>query len=812
MTEALNRSIPSHQPGFRSVVVFAICALLGASLTLLGWRAGYRPLTDWAGSGISMFPNTAAAAVFAATALLLTFSARHWVARVRDLLGLVVVLIGGTTLFEHVSGIDLGIDMLFGNVPWGSRAATAPGRMGPPASLSFALVGLAIILSRRGRSRRVVPALGICVSAIATLSLIGYLFGADPLFSVARFSGIAMQTATILLALGAAIVATVPEHEPFRTLRADTAAGLLARRSLPFIVVVPIVLGRLRVWGQDAGLIDTGLGTALLVLALIAVLCRLLWWCVQAVASRESALRKREAELQLIFDCTPFMLTRCGRDLRYHTVTRAYARMLGRQPQDLAGKPIAEIIGEEAFRTVLPHIEKVLLGQTDEFENELPLQGIGRRSLHVVYTPETNEDDQVTGWIGSILDITERKLAEQSLREHQERLAGLINSAIDAVIAVDAEQRIVLFNPAAEQMFGCAAQEVMGAAVDRFIPGRFRQAHRHHIEKFGEIGVTNRRMGALGSLSGVRANGEEFPIEAAISQMDVGGQKLFTVILRDITERKQAESELARAKSELERTNQELERRVQERTAALQEMVAELQHVSYAMVHDMRAPLRAMHAFAQFLLEDTPDAQPQTRLHCQRIIAAASRLDRLIQDALSYTKAVLLVAPRERVDLQALIQTLIDTYPNLQSDQADIRIVDPLPPVLGSESLLTQCFSNLLGNAVKFVPRGVRPEVIVSAEAQGESVRIWIQDNGIGIPEHARNRLFGMFERLTNEYEGTGIGLAIVRKVVERMGGKVGVEATSGKGSRFWVELKAASASDEQPEATGTAKNTRDGA
>jgi PAS domain S-box-containing protein len=589
--------------------------------------------------------------------------------------------------------------------------------------------------------------------------------------------------------------------------------------------------------------------------------------------------------------------------------------MIGRRPEEITGKPIVEIIGEEGFRTIRPHIERVLQGSHVEYESDVHFRGIGVRSLRVVYTPEPDERGNVTGWIASILDVTETKRAQQALSETQERLTGLINSAMDAVIAVDAQQRVVLFNPAAERMFGCPAAEAVGSSIERFIPARFRQVHRTHIEKFGQTGITNRRMGALGALNGLRADGEEFPIEAAISQMEVSGQRLFTVILRDITkrkkaeeqqsqlaaivessrdailsksldgivmswnpgaealfgysaaemvgqpvgriippdcmgqeqeilkglkagqgvedyettrvtkagrrvpvsmtispirdaagqivrastvirdrtERKHAEMELARAKSELERANHELEARVEQRTTALQQMIAELQHVSYAMVHDMRSPLRAMHAFAQFLLEESSRAtSPQAQDYAQRIITAAARLDRLIQDALSYTRAVLQEVPLEPVDLQVLVRTLIATYPNLQSDQADIEIQGALPAVLGSESLLTQCFSNLLDNAVKFTTPGTKPRVRIYAENRDKLVRIWIEDNGIGIPENAQQRLFGMFERLTHEHEGTGIGLAIVRKVVERLGGKVGVESQPNKGCRFWLELRPA--------------------
>jgi signal transduction histidine kinase len=135
---------------------------------------------------------------------------------------------------------------------------------------------------------------------------------------------------------------------------------------------------------------------------------------------------------------------------------------------------------------------------------------------------------------------------------------------------------------------------------------------------------------------------------------------------------------------------------------------------------------------------------------------------------------------------------LLDTYPNLHAENTDIRIDGDLPVVLGNEALLTQCFSNLLGNAVKFVASGVRPKVRVWAEVKDDLARIWVEDNGIGIAKHAQSRLFGMFQKLDTKYEGTGIGLAIVRKVVERMGGQVGVVSEPDRGSRFWVELRVA--------------------
>jgi hypothetical protein len=279
-----------------AVIGFAAYALIGGSVTLAGWFAGLPGLTDWVASGISMFPNAALASVCSGTALILAMLNRRWCVRLSSLLGLFVAILGSATLFEHLSGVDLRIDTLLIKPAWGIKAATVPGRIGPPASISFALLGIALVLIGSGekRARRFVPALGISVCIIAALSLMGYISGADPLFAVARFTGIAMQTASILLALALGVLTSVPELEPMRTLRQESAAGLLARRSLPFIIGLPFILGWLRVHGQRAGLFDTAMGTSLLTLSLVLIFSALLAWWVASVAKHEKALRQSQ--------------------------------------------------------------------------------------------------------------------------------------------------------------------------------------------------------------------------------------------------------------------------------------------------------------------------------------------------------------------------------------------------------------------------------------------------------------------------------------------------------------------------------------
>jgi signal transduction histidine kinase len=250
-----------------------------------------------------------------------------------------------------------------------------------------------------------------------------------------------------------------------------------------------------------------------------------------------------------------------------------------------------------------------------------------------------------------------------------------------------------------------------------------------------------------------------------------------------------------RAARNLALTNAVLERKVDERTARLSESLADLEHFSYSITHDMRAPLRAMRSYA-LLLVNEPDAiaAPVRNEYLRRIAAASQRMDQLIRDSLDYAKVM-----RDELDLNpvrpdVILREMIETYPAFHSPHARIELEQTFPPVLANEAGLTQCFSNILANAVKFVAAGKQPHVRIWAEPRGENVRICFRDNGIGIAAEHRDRIFGMFQQLhpAGQFEGTGIGLALVRKVTIRMQGRVGVDSEPGQGSTFWLEFAAA--------------------
>lgn len=239
-----------------------------------------------------------------------------------------------------------------------------------------------------------------------------------------------------------------------------------------------------------------------------------------------------------------------------------------------------------------------------------------------------------------------------------------------------------------------------------------------------------------------------------------------------------------------------LERMVAERTAQLKETIAELESFSYSVSHDLRSPLRAMQGYSEELLSQLAGKLNEEHMDfLQRIQNAAARLDRLTQEVLTYSHLSRAEIRLEKIELGPLLRAIVDQYPNLKDAGAQICIMEPLLNPIAHEAFLTQAISNLLTNAVKFVKPGDSPKVILRTEQIDQRVRIWVEDNGIGIEPRHHDRIFQMFGRIHPEskYRGTGIGLAIVKKSAERMNGKAGFESIPNQGSRFWIELDHAS-------------------
>ncbi len=508
----------------------------------------------------------------------------------------------------------------------------------------------------------------------------------------------------------------------------------------------------------------------------------------------EETVRHQESQLRLVTDFTPVMLAQCSRDGYFRFVNRAYGDHLGLTPDQIIGKSLLEIMGAKALAAIQPYVDTVLQGTPIEYELEVPYQRIGPRLMRVSYVPERAVSGEVIGWLASLNDITERKRAEEAHQRIETLQGAILNSALDCIITIDQAGRVIEFNAAAERTFGRTRASVLGQSMaELIIPARLREQHRRGLARYlatGQQAMLGKRI----EISALRADGSEFPVELSINVVRLGTAQAFTATLRDITERKKTEAALEEAQAQLKAHADNLEMVVAERTEELRETIAEIESFSYSISHDMRGPLRAMHGYAAILEEELKGKINNDQWsYLGRIVHATARLNQLVQGILSYSQISRSKLPLAPVDLQALIGEMKQHQPQLQPPGVDLQVEGPLPVVLGHETALLQIFSNLLGNAAKFVPSGTTPRIVISAEAAGPGlVRIWVADNGIGIDPKNFERIFQMFEQVNNpkDYEGTGIGLAIVRKAVERLGGKIGVVSSLGQGARFWFDLR----------------------
>jgi PAS domain S-box-containing protein len=365
----------------------------------------------------------------------------------------------------------------------------------------------------------------------------------------------------------------------------------------------------------------------------------------------------------------------------------------------------------------------------------------------------------------NLLDDLER--VRQHLEDKERRLRLLIDAFPSGMLIVDHLGKVVFANKLIEILFGYSENELIGQSIDCLVPKRFQQEHSQHRSGFFHD-PTARAMGAGRDLFACRKDGSEFPVEIGLNPINTpeGFMVLSSVV--DITARKGSEAELKRLNQRLISQNQELEA------------------YAYAVSHDLRAPLRAIHNYADFLSEDlASQISPEQQEYLAGMTAAVQEAEELISDLLELSRLNVQDSVSQVCDIEPLIQKVLRVL-NFDNN-VQFQIPTTWPTVFGQEYLLKQIFQNLISNGVKF-NRSSSIRIELSWRREGNRfVRFSIRDNGIGISPQYQDQIFQIFQRLhtTKEYEGTGIGLAIVKKAVTKLGGEVSMESEIGKGSVF---------------------------
>jgi PAS domain S-box-containing protein len=399
--------------------------------------------------------------------------------------------------------------------------------------------------------------------------------------------------------------------------------------------------------------------------------------------------------------------------------------------------------------------------------------------------PSRPDADPVRLELGSISGFLEHA------RRTEEAWRLLMESVKDfAILLIDVDGRVASWNEGATRLLGYGAGEIIGQPLARLFVPEDREKGLPDFEL--RTAVLRGRAGDDNWL--LRKDGSRFWASGVTTPLrDPAGALMgYAKVVRDLTERRLSEESLRKA-------NESLGEQVRARTQELEFRVKELEGFSSSVAHDLRAPLRSIHRFAEILLSEYrgKPLDDEGVKAAERILEGSRNMDALIDHLLTYSRLGDVRLDLRAVDLEAAVREAREQLEaEVQERGAALDVAASFPAVLADRSFLDQILTNLLSNALKFTAPGVKPRVRIRAERRGDSVRVVVEDNGIGIaPEH-QDRIFLPFERLhgAHDYPGTGIGLAIVRKAARRMGGGVGVDSAPGRGSRFWVDLPAAAA------------------
>ena len=498
----------------------------------------------------------------------------------------------------------------------------------------------------------------------------------------------------------------------------------------------------------------------------------------------ENALRESEERYRLIFNHAPLGITHFDENGVILDLNKEFARIVGAPRERILGFNLLERIEDPGM---IKAVRDSLEGRIGRYEGDyLSVMGEKRTPLRAVCGSVVLDAGSFVGAIGIFEDVTERKSAEKAAQESQRRYREIFDSSRDGFVMVDRNGRIMEANRAFCEMLGYSLEELL--SMKDFYEITPKHWHQWEHDEIWKNRLLQHGYSGLYEKEYIRKGGGVFPVELqSYAVLDEDGDLTYLWgIARDVTERRQAEEEIRKL-------NEDLEQRVRERTAKLEIANKDLEAFAYTVSHDLRAPLRAIAGFSQIVARrHRSSLNEEGRRYVDNVVKATAQMDRLINDLLSYSRIGRRAVNRESVSIRELVAQVAENLSDRISETtAELIIPEEMPVVDGDWTLLTQIFSNLLDNALLYVSDDVPPKIEVGGCIESDFVVLTVTDNGIGIAPEYHDKIFNIFQRLHGQeaYPGTGIGLALVKKSVQILGGDVWVESSVGHGSMFSVRL-----------------------
>ncbi len=500
---------------------------------------------------------------------------------------------------------------------------------------------------------------------------------------------------------------------------------------------------------------------------------------------RREILQRRQTEEKFrgLFDSAPDAIVVSDAEGHIVLVNAQTEKSFGYARQELIGQSIDTLVPERFHDRYRRHRADYIAAPRTRMM-DIGLELFARRKdgsefpADISLSPISTSDGMLV--FSEIRDITWRKQAEQELRANETRFRAVADTANDAVISADSHGNILYFNPAAERIFGYAAREVLGKPITLLMPGRFHHAHEEGFRRFLATGEA-RVVGKTVELTGKRKQGSEFPLELSLASWRVEGEVFLTGIVRDMTLRRESERQI-----------RELNEHLEQRAVELETVNQELEAFSYSVSHDLRAPLRAVDGFSRLLEQEYRTRLDAEGLRLLTVVRDNSRkMGALIDDLLTFSRLGRKPVQGAAFDTRGVVEeALSEVLAGTETPRPEVDIAS-LPNAWGDRALLKQVWLNLLANAVKYSSKAPQPRISVGGRIDGDECVYHVQDNGVGFDMRYSDKLFGVFQRLhgPEQFPGTGVGLAIVKRVVVKHGGRVWAESKLGEGANFFFSL-----------------------